>query len=117
MYSRKLNRTKKHRQLMFMNMMNSIILYEYIKTTLYKAKEVSSLLEKLIQKAKVNSIANKKKIFSVLRQKITVHKLLYVIIPRLNNRIGGYTRIIKCGYRKGDCVLMAYVEILGRVNK
>ncbi len=115
MYYRKFNRNKKHRQLMFINMINSIILYEYIKTTLYKAKEVSSFLEKLIQKAKVNNISNKKKLFSILRQKTIVHKLLYVIAPRLVERKGGYTRIIRCGYRKGDYVVMAYIEILGRI--
>ncbi len=106
---RKLNRNSSHRNLMFRNMLNSIIKYEVIKTTLHKAKELSRFLEPIISRSKINNLHNKRLIFSRIRDRSNVVKLFNNIGPKYINCNGGYTRIIKCGYRKGDNAIMAYI--------
>ncbi len=112
--NRKLNRNSSHRKSMFINMMNSLIYYEIIKTTLYKAKELRLYIENIINKSKKNNLSTIRFLLSYIKNKININKLLYVLGPRFTNRNGGYTRIIKCGFRKGDNSPMAYIEIVDR---
>lgn len=109
-----LGRTSDHRKAMFSNMVISIIEHELIKTTLPKAKELRRVLEPLITLAKENTVANNRIAFSKLRNKAAVGKLFSDIGPRNKTRPGGYIRIIKCGFRKGDCAPMAVVEMVER---
>ncbi len=112
--NRKFNRNSSHRKSMFINMINSLVLYEVIKTTLLKAKELRSYIEYIINKSKINNFLNKRFLLSYIKNKSNVYKLLYIIGPKFINHNGGYTRILKCGYRKGDNAPMAYIEILNR---
>jgi len=112
---RKLNRTSEHRQAMLRNMMNSLIEHEAIKTTLPKAKELRRVIEPMITLAKVDSLANKRLAFSRLRDRDSVVKLFSDLGPRFAKRPGGYTRILKMGFRAGDNAPMAYVELVDRV--
>ena len=107
---RKLNRTSSHRKAMFQNMMNSLIEHEAIKTTLPKAKELRSIIEPMITLAKVDSVANRRLAFARLRDDASVTKLFTELGPRFKARPGGYTRILKMGFRVGDNAPMAYVE-------
>ncbi len=109
---RKFNRNSSHRRLMFRNMINSLINYELIKTTLFKAKELRILIEKLITRSKVNNLHNKRILFSIIRNKKNVNKLLYILGPKFLNFNGGYTKILKCGFRNGDNAPLAYIKIL-----
>lgn len=109
-----LSRTSSHRKAMFNNMAKSIIKHELIKTTLAKAKELRRVIEPLITMAKNDSIANRRNAFSQLRDKESVGKLFTDLGPRYQKRPGGYVRIIKCGFRKGDCAPMAVVEMVER---
>ena len=111
---RHLNRTSSHRQAMFRNMAASLIEHEIIKTTLPKAKELRRVAEPLITLAKEDSVANRRLAFSRTRDKAAVGKLFSEIGPRYQDRPGGYTRILKCGYRAGDAAPMAYVELVDR---
>ena len=111
---RKLGRNSSHREMMFRNMMSSIIKHEMIKTTLAKAKEVRTKLEPLITLSKVDSVANRRLAFSRLRDKAAVAKLFSEIGPRHTDRPGGYLRVLKCGFRSGDSAPMAIVEITDR---
>lgn len=111
---RKLNRTSSHRTAMFRNMANSLFEHELIKTTLPKAKELRRVAEPLITLAKVDGVANRRLAFSRLRDKVAVGKLFTEIGPRYRERPGGYLRILKCGFRNGDCAPMAYVELVDR---
>ena len=111
---RHLNRTSAHRQAMFRNMAASLIEHEVIKTTLPKAKELRRVAEPLITLAKTDSVANRRLAFSRTRDKAAVGKLFDVIGPRYVDRPGGYTRILKCGYRSGDAAPMAYIELVDR---
>ncbi|WP_374592313.1 50S ribosomal protein L17 [Aquabacterium sp.] len=113
---RKLNRTSAHRQAMLRNMANSLIEHEAIKTTLPKAKELRRVVEPLITLAKVPSLANKRLAFDRLRNRDNVVKLFNVLGPRFNARPGGYTRILKMGFRVGDNAPMAYVELVERTE-
>jgi large subunit ribosomal protein L17 len=111
---RKLNRTSSHRLAMLRNMMNSLIAHEAIKTTVPKAKELRRVVEPMITLAKVDSVANKRLAFSRLRDRDSVTKLFAELGPRYNTRPGGYTRILKMGFRVGDNAPMALVELVDR---
>ncbi|MEZ7828445.1 MAG: 50S ribosomal protein L17 [Brachymonas denitrificans] len=111
---RKLNRTSAHRQAMLRNMMNSLIAHEAIKTTLPKAKELRKVIEPMITLAKKDTVANKRLAFDRLRDRDSVVKLFNDLGPRFANRPGGYTRILKMGFRVGDNAPMAYVELVDR---
>ena len=111
---RKLNRTSAHRQAMLRNMMNSLIEHEAIKTTLPKAKELRKVIEPMITLAKTDTVANKRLAFDRLRDRDSVVKLFNDLGPRFAARPGGYTRILKMGFRVGDNAPMAYVELVDR---
>ena len=111
---RKLNRTSAHRQAMLRNMMNSLIAHEAIKTTLPKAKELRRVIEPMITLSKNDSVANRRLAFARLRDDASVAKLFTNLGPRYNSRPGGYTRILKMGFRVGDNAPMAFVELVDR---
>ncbi len=111
---RHLNRTSSHRKAMFRNMAVSLIEHEVIKTTLPKAKELRRVAEPLITLAKEDSVANRRLAFSRMRDKAAVGKLFTEIGPRYQTRAGGYTRILKCGFRAGDAAPMAFIELVDR---
>ena len=111
---RKLNRTSAHRQAMLRNMMNSLIEHEAIKTTVPKAKELRRVVEPMITLAKKDSVANRRLAFARLRDDASVAKLFTELGPRYNARPGGYTRILKMGFRVGDNAPMAFVELVDR---
>ena len=109
---RKLNRNSSHRKAMFQNMANSLFLHEVIKTTLPKAKELRRVVEPLITKAKSDSIANRRHVFSKLRDDAMVAKLFIELGPFYKDRPGGYVRILKAGFRTGDKAPMALVQLV-----
>ncbi|MBP9904652.1 MAG: 50S ribosomal protein L17 [Rhodoferax sp.] len=111
---RKLNRTSSHRLAMLRNMMNSLIAHEAIKTTVPKAKELRRVIEPMITLAKVATVANRRLAFDRLRDRDSVVKLFDVLGPRFKARPGGYTRILKMGFRVGDNAPMALVELVDR---
>ena len=111
---RKLNRTSSHRLAMLRNMCNSLITHEAIKTTLPKAKELRMAVEPLITLAKEDTLANKRLAFNRTRDRAVVSKLFADLGPRYKARPGGYTRILKMGYRVGDNAPMAFVELVDR---
>ena len=111
---RKLNRTSEHRLAMLRNMANSLIEHEAIKTTVPKAKELRRVVEPLITLAKEPTLANKRLAFDRLRNRDNVVKLFNVLGPRFAARPGGYTRILKMGFRVGDNAPMAFVELVDR---
>ncbi len=109
---RQLNRNSSHRKAMFQNMANSLFLHEAIKTTLPKAKELRRVVEPLITKAKSDSIANRRHVFSKLRDDAMVAKLFTELGPFYKDRPGGYVRILKAGFRTGDKAPMAVVQLV-----
>lgn len=111
---RKLNRTSEHRLAMFRNMANSLLEHEAIKTTLPKAKELRRIVEPLITLGKEPSLANRRLAFNRLRDRDNVAKLFNELGPRYQTRPGGYTRILKMGFRVGDNAPMAFVELVDR---
>jgi large subunit ribosomal protein L17 len=111
---RKLNRTSSHRLAMLQNMMNSLIEHEAIKTTLPKAKELRRVIEPMITLAKEDTLSNRRLAFDRLRDRDSVAKLFTVLGPRFKARPGGYTRILKMGFRVGDNAPMAFVELVER---
>jgi large subunit ribosomal protein L17 len=111
---RKLNRTSEHRLAMLRNMMNSLLTHEAIKTTVPKAKELRRVVEPMITLAKVATVANRRLAFNRLRDRDVVVKLFNELGPRFQGRPGGYTRILKMGYRVGDNAPMALVELVDR---
>ena len=111
---RKLNRTSSHRLAMLRNMMNSLIAHEAIKTTVPKAKELRRVVEPMITLAKEATLANRRLAFDRLRDRDSVTKLFEVLGPRFKARPGGYTRILKMGFRVGDNAPMALVELVDR---
>ena len=113
---RQLNRNSSHRKAMFSNMAGSLVKHEIIKTTLPKAKELRRVIEPLITLAKTDSVANRRLAFARTRDNEVVGKLFSEIGPRNADRPGGYTRILKCGFRAGDNAPMAYIELVGRVS-
>ena len=109
---RQLNRNSSHRKAMFQNMANSLFLHEAIKTTLPKAKELRRVVEPLITKAKSDSVANRRHVFSKLRDDAMVAKLFTELGPFYKDRPGGYVRILKAGFRTGDKAPMALVQLV-----
>ena len=109
---RQLNRNSSHRKAMFQNMANSLFLHEVIKTTLPKAKELRRVVEPLITKAKSDSVANRRHVFSKLRDDAMVAKLFTELGPFYKDRPGGYVRILKVGFRTGDKAPMAVVQLV-----
>ncbi|QCB47102.1 50S ribosomal protein L17 [Hydrogenophaga sp. PAMC20947] len=114
---RKLNRTSEHRLAMLRNMMNSLLTHEVIKTTVPKAKELRRVVEPMITLAKVATVANRRLAFNRLRDRDVVVKLFNELGPRFAARPGGYTRILKMGYRVGDNAPMALVELVDRAEE
>lgn len=113
---RKLNRTSEHRLAMLRNMMNSLLTHEVIKTTLPKAKELRRVVEPMITLAKIPTVANRRLAFNRLRDRDVVVKLFNELGPRFAARPGGYTRILKMGFRVGDNAPMALVELVQRAD-
>ena len=113
---RNMNRTSAHRLAMLRNMMNSLLRHEAIKTTLPKAKELRRVVEPMITLAKEPTVANKRLAFNRLRDREIVVKLFNEIGPMFKDRKGGYTRILKMGYRVGDNAPLAYVELVQKTT-
>ena len=111
---RLLNRTSSHRKALFKNMANSLFKHELIRTTLPKAKELRRVAEPLITLAKNDSVSKRRLAFARLRDREMVTKLFNEIAPRFKERPGGYTRILKCGFRAGDNAPMAIIELVDR---
>tara|TARA_B100001013_G_scaffold111700_1_gene64133 strand:- start:144 stop:608 length:465 start_codon:yes stop_codon:yes gene_type:complete len=111
---RKLNRTSEHRKALFKNMLNSLIKYEQITTTLPKAKELKPKIDKVITLGKKNSLQSKKYLFAELQSKSSVDKLLKILSQRYEKRKGGYSRVIRAGFRYGDDAPMAIIELIDR---
>tara|TARA_B100001996_G_scaffold382554_1_gene374689 strand:+ start:1316 stop:1786 length:471 start_codon:yes stop_codon:yes gene_type:complete len=111
---RKLNRTSEHRKAMFQNMVNSLIKYEQITTTLPKAKELKPIIDKVITLSKKKNLQSKKNLFSKLQSKTSVDKLLNTLSTRYTKRNGGYCRVLKTGFRYGDDAPMAIIELVDR---
>ncbi len=109
---RHLNRTSAHRNAMMRNMAASLFRHEQIKTTVPKAKELRRFAEPLITLAKEPTVANRRLAFARLRDREMVQKLFDTLGQRYKDRPGGYTRILKCGYRAGDAAPMAYVQLM-----
>ena len=114
---RKLNRTSSHRLAMLRNMMNSLLTHEVIKTTVPKAKELRRVVEPMITLAKEPTLANRRLAFDRLRDRDVVVKLFNELGPRFKARPGGYTRILKMGFRVGDNAPMARVELVDRAEE
>ena len=111
---RKLNRTSEHRKALFKNMLNSLIKYEQITTTLPKAKELKPKIDKVITLGKKNNLQSKKSLFAKLQSKSSVHKLVKQLSQRYEKRNGGDSRVIRAGYRYGDDAPMAIIELVDR---
>ena len=111
---RNLNKTPEHRKALFKNMLNSLIKYEQITTTLPKAKELKPLIDKVITIGKKNNLSNKKRLFSKLQDKSSVGKVFDVLSTRYQKRQGGYCRVLKAGFRYGDDAPMAIIELVDR---
>jgi large subunit ribosomal protein L17 len=109
---RQLNRNSSHRKAMFKNMANSLFEHETIRTTLPKAKELRGVVEPLITKAKIDSVANRRNAFAKLRDDAMVAKLFTQLAPFYKDRPGGYVRILKAGFRTGDKAPMAIVQLV-----
>ncbi|NQZ83885.1 MAG: 50S ribosomal protein L17 [Colwellia sp.] len=111
---RQLNRNSSHRKAMFRNMASSLVKHGVIKTTVAKAKELRMVVEPLITLAKTDSVANRRLAFARTQDKEVVGILFNELGARYQERPGGYTRILKCGYRTGDKAPMAYIELVDR---
>ena len=111
---KKLNRTSSHRKALFKNMAQAIIKHEQIITTLPKAKTMKPIVEKLITLAKKGSLHAKRQAYSKLRDDKMVTKLFGTLATRYADRAGGYTRVLKAGYRYGDAAAMAVIELVDR---
>lgn len=114
MSGRKFNRTSSHRRAMFANMAAALIKHEQIKTTLPKAKDLRPVVEKLITQGKRGGLANRRRAFALLRDDAMVRKLFDYLAERYANRSGGYTRVLKAGFRYGDAAPMAIIELVDR---
>ena len=111
---KKLNRTSEHRKALIKNMLNSLIKYEQITTTLPKAKVLRPQADKIITLGKKDSLQNTKALISKLQDSISTNKVKKTLSKRYQNRKGGYTRIIKAGFRYGDNAPMAIIEFVDR---
>ena len=114
MAGRKLNRTSQHRQMLFRNMAQALIKHEQIVTTLPKAKELRGVVDKLITLAKRGDLHARRQAHSRLRDDAMVTKLFDTLGPRYQERSGGYTRVLKAGFRYGDAAPMAVIELVDR---
>ncbi len=114
MAKRKLNKSIAHRRSMFANMSVSLIKHEQIRTTLPKAKELRPIIEKLITAARTNDLHTRRQALSFLRDEAAVKKLFDTLAPRYMERKGGYTRVLKAGFRFGDAAPMAIIELVDR---
>ena len=114
LYHKKLNRTSEHRKSLIKNMLNSLIKYEQITTTLPKAKVLKPQADKIITLGKKISLSNQKRLISKLQDKKSAQKVIKTLSKRYEKRKGGYTRIIKAGYRYGDNAPMAVIEFIDR---
>ena len=112
--NKKLNRTSEHRKALIKNMLNSLIKYEQIKTTLPKAKVLKPQAEKIITLGKNKNLQNTKRLVSKLQNKVNAKKVINILSKRYNSRKGGYTRIIKTGFRYGDNAPLAIIEFVER---
>ena len=112
--NRKLNRTHEHRKAMFANMVCSLIEHEQIQTTLPKAKELKKIIDKYITLGKKGSLHSRRLAISRLRQNSAVTKLFEILAPRYKKRNGGYSRVLKAGFRTGDDAPMAVIELVDR---
>jgi large subunit ribosomal protein L17 len=111
---RKLNKTSSHRQAMFANMAVALVMHEQIQTTLPKAKELRPYIEALVTKARNNNLITRRSVLAKIKDKVAVEKLINVLGKRYSDRPGGYTRIIKAGFRYGDLAPIAYIEFVDR---
>lgn len=109
---RKLNRTKAHRVSLFRNMTTSLLDLGKFETTIEKAKELRSVVEKFITVGKEDTLSARRKAYSYIKDKAVVHKLFTEIGPKYKSRNGGYTRIVRSGYRHGDAAELAYIELV-----
>ncbi len=114
MSGRKLNRTASHRKAMLSNMANALIKHEQIKTTLPKAKELRPVVEKLVTLGKRGTLHARRQAFAVLRDNTMTSKLFDTLADRYAERPGGYTRVLKAGFRYGDAAPMAVIEFVDR---
>jgi len=114
MSGRKLNRTSSHRKAMFANMAVALLKHEQIKTTLPKAKELGPIVDRLITMGKRNSLHARRRVYAMLRDDSTTSKLFETLAPRYADRNGGYTRVLKAGFRYGDSAPMAIIELVER---
>jgi large subunit ribosomal protein L17 len=111
---RKLNRTKSHRKALFANMATALLKHEQIKTTLPKAKDLRPVAEKLITLAKRGDLHARRQAAAIIREDDVVRKLFSVLAERYKDRTGGYTRVLKAGFRYGDAAPMAVIELVDR---
>jgi large subunit ribosomal protein L17 len=114
MSGRKLNRTSSHRKAMFVNMAVALLTHEQIKTTLPKAKELRRVADKMITLGKRGNLHARRQAVSVLKDKVLVGKLFDDLAERYKERGGGYTRVLRAGYRYGDSAPMAIIELVDR---
>jgi large subunit ribosomal protein L17 len=117
MQGRKFNRTKAHRRALFANLAISLIQHEQIKTTLPKAKDMRRIIDRLITLSKKGSLHNRRQALAMLRHPEAVKKLFSVFPKRYEKREGGYSRVLKAGFRYGDAAPMAYIELIDRDHK
>lgn len=111
---RKLNRTHEHRKAMFANMASSLIEHEQIKTTVPKAKELKRMIDKVITLGKRGDLHARRQALAILKQEAAVKKLFDTVGPRYKERSGGYSRVLKAGFRYGDMAPMAIIELIDR---
>ena len=111
---RKLNRTHEHRKAMFANMVCSLVEHEQITTTLPKAKELKRIADKIITLAKKGNLHSRRLLMARVKQEDAVRKLIDVLAPRYSERSGGYSRVLKAGFRHGDMAPMAIIEFVDR---
>jgi large subunit ribosomal protein L17 len=114
MNGRKLNRTSSHRKAMFNNLAHALVKHEQIKTTLPKAKDLRPIVEKLVTLGKRGGLHARRQILASLKDEKMAEKLLTVLAERYKSRSGGYTRVLKAGFRYGDMAPMAIIEFVDR---
>lgn len=111
---RKLNRTNSHRKALFSNMANALVKHEQIVTTLPKAKEMKRFIDKLITLGKKGGLHRRRQVFAILRDDVMTKKVCDVLAERYQDRNGGYSRVLKAGFRYGDAAPMAVIELVDR---
>ena len=114
MSGRKLNRTKSHRKALFMNLAQALVKHEQIKTTLPKAKDLRPIVEKLITLGKRGGLHARRQVLATMRDEVQTRKLFDTLAERYKGRAGGYTRVLKAGFRFGDNAPMAIIELVDR---